>query len=76
MYHAGDAAAPGLRLDNFESVLNGSVRGPVVKAADLSGRELIRCLQGTRRSGWRLDDLEQSIGAHTRIDKWTRFLNF
>ena len=46
MCHSGDAAPLGLRLDNFESVLEGSTRGPVVKAGDPSGSELIRRLKG------------------------------
>lgn len=46
MCHSGDAAPLGLRLDNFESVLKGSTRGPVVKAGDPSGSELIRRLKG------------------------------
>ena len=44
--HSGDAAPLGLRLDNFESMLKGSTRGPVVKAGDPSGSELIRRLRG------------------------------
>lgn len=46
MCHSGDAAPLGLRLDNFESVLKGSTRGPVVKAGDPAGSELIRRLNG------------------------------
>ncbi|MET0167085.1 MAG: c-type cytochrome domain-containing protein [Vicinamibacterales bacterium] len=46
MCHFGDAAPLGLRLDSFESVLKGSARGPVVKAGDPLGSELIRRLKG------------------------------
>lgn len=46
MCHSGKAAPLGLELDNFESVLKGSARGPVVKAGDPSGSELIRRLKG------------------------------
>lgn len=46
MCHSGNAASLGLRLDNFESVLKGSARGPVVKTGDPSGSELIRRLKG------------------------------
>lgn len=45
--HAGDAAAAGLRLDSLEAVLKGSSKGPVVKAGDAAGSELIRRLKGT-----------------------------
>jgi mono/diheme cytochrome c family protein len=45
--HAGDAAAAGLRLDSLEAVLKGSSRGPVVRAGDPAGSELIRRLKGT-----------------------------
>lgn len=44
--HAGDAAAAGLRLDSLEAVLKGSSRGPVVRAGDPAGSELIRRLKG------------------------------
>ncbi len=46
MCHSGSAAPLGLRLDSFESVLKGSANGPVVKANDLSGSELVRRLKG------------------------------
>jgi len=46
MCHSGDAAPLGLRLDTFDSVLKGSTRGPVVKAGDTAGSELIRRLKG------------------------------
>ena len=46
MCHSGNAAPLGLRLENFESVLKGSTRGPVVKAGDPLGSELIRRLKG------------------------------
>lgn len=44
--HGGAAAAAGLRLDSHEAVLKGSARGPVVKAGDPAGSELIRRLKG------------------------------
>ncbi len=46
MCHSGNAAPLGLRLDNYESVLKGSTRGPVVEAGDPVGSELIRRLKG------------------------------
>ena len=46
MCHSGNAAPLGLQLDSFESVLKGSTRGPVVKAGDPLGSELIRRLKG------------------------------
>ena len=46
MCHSGDAAPLGLRLDSFEAVLKGSNRGPVLKAGDPAGSELIRRLKG------------------------------
>ncbi len=47
MCHSGDSAAAGLRLDSFESLRRGSARGPVIKAGDPAGSELIRRLKGT-----------------------------
>lgn len=44
--HAGAAAPLGLRLDSLDGVLKGSTRGPVVKAADAAGSELIRRIKG------------------------------
>jgi len=46
MCHNGPKAPKGLRLNSFENVLKGSERGPVVKAGDLQGSELIRRLRG------------------------------
>ena len=46
MCHAGDAAPLGLRLDSYDAVLKGSSRGPVLKAGDAAGSELIRRLKG------------------------------
>jgi len=46
MCHAGDAAPLGLRLDNFESLMKGSQKGPVVRPGDAAGSELIRRLKG------------------------------
>lgn len=45
--HAGDGAPLGLRLDGVDGLLKGSARGPVVKAGDAAGSELIRRLKGT-----------------------------
>jgi len=44
--HTGDTAPAGLRLDRYESVLEGSTRGAVVKAGDPAGSELLRRLRG------------------------------
>lgn len=44
--HAGDGAPLGLRLDNVDGLLKGSARGPVAKAGDAAGSELIRRLKG------------------------------
>jgi len=49
MCHSGAAASLGLRLDSFDGVVKGSERGPVVKAGDPSGSELIRRLKGVSR---------------------------
>jgi uncharacterized membrane protein len=46
MCHSGETPPLGLRLDSFDSMLKGSVNGPVVKAGDSSGSELIRRLKG------------------------------
>jgi mono/diheme cytochrome c family protein len=46
MCHSGSIAPLGLRLDSFESVLQGSTRGPVVIAGDPPGSELVRRLKG------------------------------
>lgn len=47
MCHAGDGAPLGLRLGGVDGLLKGSVRGPVVKAGDAAGSELIKRLKGT-----------------------------
>lgn len=46
MCHAGEFAPLGLQLDSYESILKGSVNGPVIKADDVEGSELIRRLKG------------------------------
>lgn len=46
MCHNGPKAPKGLRLNSLENVLKGSERGPVVKAGDPQGSELIRRLRG------------------------------
>lgn len=46
MCHSGDAAPAGLRLDSFESVLQGGLKGPVLKAGDPAASELIRRIKG------------------------------
>ena len=44
--HAGDGAPLGLRFDSYDGVLKGSANGPVVKAGDAAGSELIKRLKG------------------------------
>jgi mono/diheme cytochrome c family protein len=44
--HNGAAAPLELRLDSLDGVLKGSKNGPVVKAADAAGSELIRRIKG------------------------------
>ncbi|MFM2067642.1 MAG: hypothetical protein RLZZ584_2551, partial [Pseudomonadota bacterium] len=44
--HQGANAPLGLRLDSLAGVLAGSARGPVVKAGDAAGSELVRRLDG------------------------------
>jgi uncharacterized membrane protein len=44
--HSGVAAPLGLRLDTRENILKGSERGPVVKAANPAGSELVRRIRG------------------------------
>jgi mono/diheme cytochrome c family protein len=46
MCHTGDAAPSGLRLDSLEAVLRGSQKGPVVRAGDAAGSELVRRIKG------------------------------
>jgi len=46
MCHNVPKAPKGLRLNTIENVLKGSERGPVVKAGDPQGSELIRRLRG------------------------------
>ena len=46
MCHAGAGAPLALRLDSLQGLLKGSKNGPVVKAADAQGSELIRRLKG------------------------------
>lgn len=45
--HSGAAAAAGLQLDSFDSIIKGSKRGTIVKTGDPSGSELIRRLKGS-----------------------------
>ncbi|MEY4755100.1 MAG: hypothetical protein RJA44_2775 [Pseudomonadota bacterium] len=44
--HSGAQAPLGLRLDTLEGLLRGSSRGPIVKAGNPAGSELIRRLKG------------------------------
>jgi mono/diheme cytochrome c family protein len=44
--HGASNASLGLRLDSLEGILNGSQRGPVVKAGDPAGSELVRRIKG------------------------------
>lgn len=44
--HSGTAAPSGLRLDSLDAVLKGSQRGPVVRAGDAAGSELVRRIKG------------------------------
>lgn len=46
MCHSGPTAAAALRLDSFESLIAGSSKGPVIKAGDPAGSELIRRIKG------------------------------
>jgi len=46
--HAGDNAPLGLKLDNAANLLRGSTRGPVVKAGNPQGSELVLRLRGTK----------------------------
>ena len=45
--HSGQAAAAGLQLDSYDSILEGSSRSAVVKAGDAENSELIRRVRGT-----------------------------
>ncbi|MGK2924861.1 MAG: c-type cytochrome domain-containing protein [Lysobacterales bacterium] len=45
--HAGESAPLGLRLDSLEGVLEGSLRGPVVKAGAANESELVRRVTGS-----------------------------
>lgn len=47
MCHTGAAAPLGLQLDSLAGLLKGSSKGPVAKAGDVAGSELIRRLKGT-----------------------------
>jgi mono/diheme cytochrome c family protein len=47
MCHSGTGAPLGLHLDSLEGLLKGSRNGPVVKAGDPAGSELIRRLKGS-----------------------------
>lgn len=46
MCHAGDAAPAGLRLDSYQAIVQGSAKGPVVKAGEPAASELIRRIKG------------------------------
>jgi mono/diheme cytochrome c family protein len=45
--HSGAQAPLGLRLDSLDQLLRGSQRGPVVRAGDAAGSELLRRLTGS-----------------------------
>ena len=45
--HSGEQPPLGLGLDSFESVMSGSVNGPVVVPGDPDGSELVRRIRGT-----------------------------
>lgn len=47
MCHSGPDAALGLRLDTLDNLHKGSHKGPIVKAGDPAGSELIRRIKGT-----------------------------
>ena len=47
MCHSGTAAPLGLRLDSFEALQAGGSNGPVAKAGDPAGSELVRRIRGT-----------------------------
>ncbi len=46
MCHSGPSAPLGLHLDSFEATVKGSQRGPVVRAGDAQGSELMKRLTG------------------------------
>ena len=46
MCHSGAVASAGLRLDSYDAILKGSAKGPVVKAGDVAGSELMRRIKG------------------------------
>ena len=46
--HTGDNAPLGLRLDSAENLLRGSARGPVLKAGNPQGSEIIQRMRGTK----------------------------
>lgn len=71
--HSGDAAPLGLRLDSFESMLKGSTRGPVVKAGDPSGSELVRRLKGISQP--RMPMTGPPFLSDTEIDLFERWVS-
>ena len=46
MCHMGENAPLGLRLDSMDGLLKGSQKGPVVRAGDPAGSELVRRIKG------------------------------
>lgn len=46
MCHTGPSAPLGLRLDSLQAALAGSKNGPVLKAGDVQGSELLRRIRG------------------------------
>ena len=46
MCHSSAVASAGLRLDSYDAILKGSAKGPVVKAGDVAGSELMRRIKG------------------------------
>jgi hypothetical protein len=62
MCHSGQDAALGLRLDSLDNLNKGSRKGPVAKAGDPAGSELIRRIKGVSQPRMPMTGSAISVG--------------
>lgn len=68
--HSGESAPLGLRLDSYDNLREGSKRGPIVKAGDPEGSELIRRLRGKSQPRMPLIPPPLPESDIARIENW------
>ena len=68
--HSGEAAPLALRLDTLQGVLKGSQKGPVVKAGDTRGSELLRRVRGESQPRMPLVGGPLSNDEIAKLERW------